>query len=598
MSRNERSPTPWLAALVALACPIACTAPAQVTFGTGEVSQPNVLLIVADDLGVDVLETYALGGTNLPSTPTIDQLAAQGLTFEFAYASPTCSPTRANIQTGRYGIRTHVGSGTQPWETAALADEEITLAEMLSAGTNDLYTSGAFGKWHLATNFVGGPTAPNDQGYDRFDGALYNLYQDGSFDFFDWKRVTDGVITQSNTYATSAMVNVTRNWINATPEPWFAYLPFHAPHSPYHEPPSHLHDVDLTGADPDSNPRPLYDAMIEAMDSELERLFKSIPPDVLARTTIIFMGDNGTPGECTEPPFAPEHAKGTPFEGGVRVPLIVSGANVTAQGRTTSALAHAVDLLPTIADLVDVDLAATMPGVVLDGVNLAPLLTDPGAPEPRATVFSQLAYPNTGKAATHCQFDLGFASPGGPELSVCGPHLVPGGDDAVLRVSGAPPNGAIVIAPSLTFAPFAFAGTQLAPGLPWLGVLPAFADATGVLEAPVVSELPPLANPFTLFVQAIVQTAAGPWKLSNAVAIAYEDLPFSRTMIRDKRYKLIRETFVVNGTEVTRDSLYDLAVDPFETNDLFGGGTPGLTPDAQAAYTALAAELDALLASA
>ncbi len=575
---------------------LACAAPTSALVGD-TVVQPNVLLIVADDLGVDMLELYGLG-SDLPSTPTIDSLAADGVTFDFAYASPTCTPTRANIQTGRYNFRTSLGSGLQPWETASLPDDEITLPQIMKLSPGGAYGTAAFGKWHLTTNFTGGPTAPNDAGYDHFDGSLYNLYQDGSQDYFKWKRITNGVTSNSNTYATSAMVNVTRNWINAAPEPWFVYLPFHAPHSPYHAPPSHLHNVDVSAGDPDLNPRPLYKAMVEAMDKEIGRLFASVSPDVLARTTVIFIGDNGTPGGTTVPPFDNEHAKGTAFEGGVRVPLIVSGANVAAKGRHTSALAHAVDLFSTVADLADVDITTAVPGKTIDGVSLEPILSDPNAPPPRTDVFSQLAYPNTGTDATYCNLDLGFAAQQDFLLSVCGPHLYPGSDPATLTISGVAPFAPVIVVPSLLYAPSTgVGGGTIAPGAPWLGLLTVFADPSGEFSTSIPGEIPPFVSPYSMFIQAIVQIPNLQWKLTNAVAVAFEDSPFTRTMVRGAHYKLIRRTSVTAGVEVTTDSLYDLAVDPFELNDLLEFGPLSLTAQEAAAYANLEAQLASLLAS-
>lgn len=563
------------------------------------VADPNVLVVVADDLGVDVLDVYGLA-SRLAPTPTIDSLAAQGLRFEYAYASPTCSPTRANIQTGRHGFRNTVTSGTQPAETSALPDDEVTIAELLEAGTNDLYATGAFGKWHLATELVGGATSPNDQGYDHYDGSPYNLYQNGSDDFSTWKRVTNGVVSLSTTYATTATVDAARDWIAATPEPWFAYVAFHAPHSPYHVPPAHLFTTDVTGGDPDTNPRPLYDAMIEALDAELGRLLASIPPDELSRTTIVFMGDNGTPAECTTAPFDPQHAKGTAYEGGVRVPLIVSGANVTARGQTTTALVHAVDLLPTVAELAGVDPAVHAPGVQLDGLSLVPLFTDPTASLPRDTVFSQLDTPNT-PDGPFCHLDLGFGSPTtDASMTLCGPHLYPGGDGARLRVADTlSPGAPAVVIVSFGFAPaLPLGGGIIAPGLPWAGVMWTTTDSAGAVTIPMPAEIPLLPSPFTLVLQTAFLEPSREWKLTNAVAASYEDTPFSRTMIRDAQYKLIRDVTGAPGSEVVVERLFDLAVDPFETDDLLEVGAPPLTPEQAAAHATLTAELDALLASA
>ena len=107
--------------------------------------------------------------------------------------------------------------------------------------------------------------------------------------------------------------------LGSTPEPWLGYVAYNAPHDPFQLPPADLYTVDTTGGHPTSNPRPIYKAMVEALDTEIGRLLEGIPPAVLARTTIVFFGDNGTPSGVIAPPGVQGQAKGTVYDGGVNV---------------------------------------------------------------------------------------------------------------------------------------------------------------------------------------------------------------------------------------------------------------------------------------
>jgi arylsulfatase A-like enzyme len=214
----------------------------------------NVLLILADDVGVDGIGAYGVGG-DLPHTPRLDQLAAGGVLFRNAWANPVCSPTRATIQTGRYSIRTGIGWIAEPAPTLiGLPLSEVTLPEMLDLGTGGAWAHAAFGKWHLGDGpDVGGVFAPNLAGYYHFEGTLGNVT-----DYYDWTKVENGVVTQeTGTYALSDQVDSALDWIATAPEPWFCYVAFNSAHSPWHAPPPDLHSVDLSGAgDPEVDPRP------------------------------------------------------------------------------------------------------------------------------------------------------------------------------------------------------------------------------------------------------------------------------------------------------------------------------------------------------
>ena len=310
---------------------------------------PNILLVISDDLGLDASSGYQVG-TDLPVTPTLDALAANGLIFDNAWSSPLCSPTRATILTGRYGIRTRV---LAPSDQISLM--ETSLQSFIDTNVPDTYSHAVIGKWHLAGPDNGGNDNPNLMGISHYAGLL----RGGVQDYFDWEMVENGRESRSNVYTTTAFVDLAIDWIAEQEEPWFTWLAFNAPHTPFHLPPLELHDRDDLSPDEQDisrDPRPYYLAAIEAMDRELGRLLGSFSDDTRANTIIIYMGDNGTPRRVVQG-HGRLHAKGSVYEGGVAVPMIISGRGVTRAGERENALVSSVDLFATIADLAGTDTA-------------------------------------------------------------------------------------------------------------------------------------------------------------------------------------------------------------------------------------------------
>jgi arylsulfatase A-like enzyme len=171
-------------------------------------------------------------------------------------------------------------------------------------------------------------------------------------------------------------------------------LSFNAPHGPWQAPPPHLHSGAIPdGADPALDPVPFFNAMVEALDTELGRLLASIDT---SRTTVIFAGDNGTEKPVVLPPFDPSQAKGTLYEGGLRVPLIVAGPDVALPGRTVGAPVELVDLYATALELAGVRLARAQLalGLELDSVSLLPYLRLPDAPAQRRFAYAERFLPN------------------------------------------------------------------------------------------------------------------------------------------------------------------------------------------------------------
>lgn len=357
-----------------------------------ETQPTNVLLILADDLGVDMFSPYGVHPSPAP-TPNLDALAAEGMLFEYFYSLPSCSPTRAAVLTGRMPFRYGIGKPIDQWLTEhALPLEERTLAEALKDGSPATIATSAIGKWHLGSESFGGASHANLQGFDWFEGTLGNLMFGSTY--FGHQKVTNGVVDASRTYVTSEQVDDALARISAMPEPWFLYLGFNAPHTPLHAPPAALHSQSLAGIPADS-PNAHYHAMVEAMDHELGRLLAGIPAAVRANTTIVFLGDNGTPSQVMVPPSIPGNSKGSVYEGGVRVPLIVAGKHVDAPGSRCRSLVQAVDLFPTVLELMGADLAKGVgDGRAIDGVSIVPYLSDPERPALRQYAVAERFSPN------------------------------------------------------------------------------------------------------------------------------------------------------------------------------------------------------------
>jgi len=360
---------------------------------------PNTLIIVADDVGVDMINCYG-EGPDPAVTPHIDRLALEGVLFRNAWANPACSPTRAQIQTGRYSFRTGIGMivGISGW---SLQLGETTLAEIVDSSSQSVTDLGYIGKWHLSNGGTGGLMAPNLQGWHTFSGTVGNITPLHAFNHYP--KVTDGVASMSTVYATTEQVDDTLAFIDQAKGPWMCVLAFNAPHSPYHEPPAHLYHSPTPPIDPRYEPRPFYKAMIEAMDTEIGRLIQQLSPEVVANTNVIFIADNGTPSEVSMAPFVPEHAKLTCYEGGVNVPLIASGPDVSSPGREEDALVSATDLFATVVELTGSTLPPLGAGQASDSVSLVPYLKDPNAAHQRETVYAEYFGPNgpTGFGVTH-----------------------------------------------------------------------------------------------------------------------------------------------------------------------------------------------------
>ena len=351
-------------------------------------AQQNVLVIIADDLGVDYMASYEEGSEYAP-TPTLDKLAEEGLLFTNAWAYPGCSPTRASILTGRFGFRNGVGTVVTMESQAGISTEEYTLPKAL-ADANSGYDHSLIGKWHLADENNGGDLNPNIMGFDHYTGDLFT----DKIDFFEWEKTTNGEVATVSNYMPTENVDDAIAWLETHEGPWFQWLAFVNPHTPHHLPPLDLHRYDyLPGSrwHIRNNPIPYFKASVEAMDSEINRLFEYLKTTgEYDNTTIIFIGDNGTDGSVVQPPFDADRAKSFLYEGGINIPFIVAGPSVAVANEKSDALVQVVDIFATVLDLIGVDINQVNPaGNTLDSLSLTPILANPEA-DVRDWVFTEM----------------------------------------------------------------------------------------------------------------------------------------------------------------------------------------------------------------
>ncbi len=335
-----------------------------------QISRPNVLLIYTDDQGSLDLNCY---GSHDLETPNLDSLATQGVRFTQMYApSAICSASRAGLLTGRFPARAGVPSNVSSMQgDAGMPASEITIAELLkSAG----YRTGHVGKWHLGYTPA---TMPGGQGFDSSFGHMGGCIDNYSH-YFYWNGPNrhdlwrDGKeIFREGQFFLDLMVAEGIKFIEASQEqPFFLYWAINAPHYP------------LQGTDKWRkryqdlpSPRRQYAEFVSTVDEKIGELISTLDRLGLRQNTlIIFQSDHGHSteerafwGGGNAGPY--RGAKACLFEGGLRVPAIVSLPGKIPAGQVRSQMATGCDWFPTIADLCDVELAnATLDGKTLTGL--------------------------------------------------------------------------------------------------------------------------------------------------------------------------------------------------------------------------------------
>jgi len=291
--------------------------------------------------------------------PNIENLTKKGVRFTNFWAYPTCTPTRSSIITGKHAFKTNVRQVGDK-----LDENEIILQKFIDQKTNGIYNSSVIGKWHLSND----PKHPNNMGLQYYSGLLSG----GVKDYSSWKHTENGITKTENQYITSKFTDLAIDWINEQKQPWFLWLAYTAPHTPFHLPPEHLHSSDNlknTEEDIKNNPKPYFFSMIEALDTEIGRLLKSIPKQELDNTSIIFIGDNGSPNQVVQA-YGRRKAKGSVYQGGINVPLVVMGKNIERTAEIEDALINSTDLFATIAELAGAEI-----NTINDSKSFVPLFS-------------------------------------------------------------------------------------------------------------------------------------------------------------------------------------------------------------------------------
>ena len=352
-------------------------------------NKPNIVYIVADDLG---WKDVGFNGATDIKTPNLDKLAETGARLEQFYAQPMCTPTRAALLTGRYpnryGLQTLVIPSVS---TYGLATDEWLLPQALKEVG---YQTAIIGKWHLGHGDR--KYWPRQRGFDHQYGPLI-----GELDYFtheehgvrDWYRDNNPV--KEKGYTTILLGNDAVKYINErhATTPFFLYLAFNAPHTPYQAPQEYI-DRYKNIEDPT---RLIYAGMVACLDDQIGRVVDALNKKKLRNNTlIIFQSDNGGTRNamfsgvmtdmskikipCDNGPY--REGKGTLYEGGTRVCALANWPGHIPAGVTVNEMIHVVDIYPTLAKVADASTAKCKP---LDGLDVWGTINE-GKPSPRTEI--------------------------------------------------------------------------------------------------------------------------------------------------------------------------------------------------------------------
>jgi len=315
-------------------------------------SNPNIVVILADDMGWG--DINANGNDNI-STPVLNRLKSESLSFDRFYVCPLSAPTRAEMLTGRYFLRTGVSSVTRGYEN--MRSDEVTIAEVLK---DNGYSSGCFGKWHNGRYFS---QHPNRQGFDEFVGfpvGHLGYYYDAWFLHNDEERQSSGYTTDY--FTGEALDFIERNREN----PFLCFVSYNVPHSPFQVPEKYFSKYRQAGLD--STLSCIY-GMVENMDENIGKIFEKLEELKIADNTIvIFFSDNGPNTDRYNGGM--KGRKGSVDEGGVRVPFYIKWPGKIKPSETDQ-LAQDIDIMPTLLGLCGVKYNPEKP---FDGTDLSGII--------------------------------------------------------------------------------------------------------------------------------------------------------------------------------------------------------------------------------
>jgi len=335
--------------------------------------RPNILLILADDLGYECLGSY--GGTSY-KTPNLDRMAGEGIRFRYAFAQPLCTPTRMQLMTGKYNFRN--------WQAFGIMDpKERTFGHLF---TENGYRTAIAGKWQFWSynppdfepEWRGKGQKIEDAGFDEHCVWHAAHTEDKGSRYGDPTIYTNGKLEPKlkDKYGDDLFADFLLHFINKPdPKPWFAYWPLALTHDPFVPTPD---SPEFNGPNRLKADNRFFKDEVEYMDKVVGRLLSQVPADTL----VLFFGDNGTNNTVTSQlngkPYQGD--KGMPTEAGTRVPMIVRWKGVTPAGKINDDLIDSCDFLPTIAAAANVP---TKSMGRMDGVSFLPQLQGKiGVPRP------------------------------------------------------------------------------------------------------------------------------------------------------------------------------------------------------------------------
>ena len=336
-------------------------------------ARPNIVLIVSDDQGYGDL---AVQGATDVETPNLDAIARSGVRFTAFRVNPLCAPTRASILSGLYSLETGMwrgpsNPGAKPEGGARILDPGIRLLPeyLKEAG----YATGIFGKWHLGYD---PPNTPNNRGFDDFVGFLSGAHPYRETANSPFLRNAEPIHTEKHT--TDLFADEALDFIRAhAQEPFFCYLPFNAVHGPLwteerpraSAKPEYLAKYEAKGV---PFPRRDYVATIDHMDARIGDIRRSLRELGIERNTLlVFVCDNGAIVDQYPGDNGPlRGAKGTTYEGGIRVPLLMAWPGVLPEGIVASAQAVHFDLFATLLEAAGVPVPETNGGFAVPGRSL------------------------------------------------------------------------------------------------------------------------------------------------------------------------------------------------------------------------------------
>lgn len=321
--------------------------------------KPNIIFIYADDMGYSDLHCY---GSSVNESPNLDRMAEEGMRFtDFYSGAPVSTPSRACLMTGRYPSRLGINHVFFPHSFTGMSPDEITMAEMLK---EQGYSTSLFGKWHLGTDY---PFLPKRQGFDEFFGTVSSI-DNPPFVYLDGDKAQD--VPACKDSATITITNKALNYIEQKKDqPFFCYVAYHMPHVPIAASPR------FKGKSKNG----LYGDVIMELDWGVGEILKKVEELGLDDNTIIaFSSDNGPwlsegpNGGCALPLY---RGKGTTWDGGQRVPMIVRWKGKIKPGQTESRVACMADWFPTFATLTGGNIPKDR---AIDGFNILPILMGTG----------------------------------------------------------------------------------------------------------------------------------------------------------------------------------------------------------------------------